>query len=177
MYNFKNSDACKDMSQKEFFGILDVVNVNLFLVVVDNNKEDINIEQLLEKYEKTELGYNSYIEVYCSGDGTKVDEDKYVQFFGSALELEDFEDIGKDSTFKGLNDVSDVNREYYDAYGKADAPKDIRTGFFHKLSERVKNVFKTSRRSDYNDMTKTLKAMQQQKDNAKDMGEIDNGER
>ena len=177
MYEFKNSDACKDMSSKEFFGILDVVDANLFLAVVNNNKEDINIDQLLEKYEKTELGYNSYIDVYCGGDGTKVDADKYVQFFGSALMLEEFGDVGGDSSFKGLNDVSDINREYYDAYGKADAPKDIRTGFFHKLSERVKNVFKSSRRSDYNDMTKTLKAMQQEKDNTKDMGEMDNGER
>lgn len=177
MYEFKNSDACKDMSQKEFFGILDVVDVNLFVAVARNKKDFANIDEFLEEYEKVELGYNSYIDVYCGGDRTKVDTDKYAQFFGSALELEEFGDVGGDSSFKGLNDVSDINREYYDVYGKADAPKDINTGFFHKLSERVKNVFKSSRRSDYNDMTKTLKAMQQEKDNTKDMGEMDNGER
>ena len=85
LYKFSKSDIGQKMGNDKLFETIERTSPDLFANFSNQDIKVENYEEFMESYLKIELAYNTYIEQYCNGDNSKIDENLYVQYMRSTI--------------------------------------------------------------------------------------------
>lgn len=85
LYKFSKSDIGQKMGNDKLFEAIERTSPDLFANFSNQDIKVENYEEFMESYLKIELAYNTYIEQYCNGDNSKIDENLYVQYMRSTI--------------------------------------------------------------------------------------------
>lgn len=127
------------------------LDLNLFAAYTKIDFASISPEEFVEGYKLLQNTYYQYLEEYCQGDNTQVDEGKYANYFKNALQFE--EKIGESgfiSTIQALIQQNHLNGRYYEEYGKDMTKTQVENDFMKRLMDSVMTMFDGQRREEYN---------------------------
>ena len=85
LYKFSKSDIGQKMGNDKLFEAIERTSPDLFANFSNQDIKVENYEEFMESYLKIELAYNTYVEQYCHGDSSKIDENLYVQYMRSTI--------------------------------------------------------------------------------------------
>lgn len=85
LYKFSKSDIGQKMGNDKLFETIERTSPDLFANFSNQDIKVENYEEFMESYLKIELAYNTYVEQYCNGDNSKIDENLYVQYMRSTI--------------------------------------------------------------------------------------------
>lgn len=85
LYKFSKSDIGQKMENDKLFEAIERTSPDLFANFSNQDIKVENYEEFMESYLKIELAYNTYVEQYCHGDSSKIDENLYVQYMRSTI--------------------------------------------------------------------------------------------
>lgn len=85
LYKFSKSDIGQKMGNDKLFETIEGTSPDLFANFSNQDIKVENYEEFMESYLKIELAYNTYVEQYCNGDNSKIDENLYVQYMRSTI--------------------------------------------------------------------------------------------
>ena len=85
LYKFSKSDIGQKMGNDKLFETIERTSPDLFANFSNQDIKVENYEEFMESYLKIELAYNTYVEQYCNGDSSKIDENLYVQYMRSTI--------------------------------------------------------------------------------------------
>lgn len=85
LYKFSKSDIGQKMGNDKLFEAIERTSPDLFANFSNQDIKVENYEEFMESYLKIELAYNTYVEQYCNGDNSKIDENLYVQYMRSTI--------------------------------------------------------------------------------------------
>ena len=166
IWTFMQSDLGKEIGQDEIIKLASDTHVNLLSEYIKNAGNIQTKEEFLAKYLVVENTFDEYFITYANMDETKVDESTYVPYTLTALEQYE-QKIGNPDEFKisGQFEQNELNRNYYNQYGKKVAQNDVKTGRFSRLVEGIKTFLNSRRRGEYRDLIETLKEISKQQEN------------
>ena len=154
LYSFFETDVGKDLG----IDVLEGKDINLFsafaktYVSKELSKTQLTGNEFLQYYLLMENSYNTYVERYCEGDYTKVNETDYAQFFvGSVVFMDNLGEAGIISTTWALRDQTAINESFNVQQNNGE-----KMNFFERVSNFLDICFDGERRGEYEEVIKAI---------------------
>lgn len=158
---FMQTDIAKKMSTDELMEFMKGTDLNLFSAYTKINVNDS--KDFFEGYKLMENTYKEYVDEYCDGDNTQVQEEMYAQYFEKAVGFTDkVGETGFIDTYKAMLQQNNINNNFYEEYGHKDVVEEKKTDGWSGIKRSIKTLFDGQRKGEYKDTIEEISEMQKE---------------